>query len=264
MAVTFKKEFVKQYTEFLEPYGFKKIKGSQPYFVRVINNEIIHILSYKEEKTGPNSMKEFYIQMGVATIYRREFDLSIPVNHIGNWMKAVDDVYKKKDSYFPEYDRYIRLKNYKYNNENMEDAIRESFFQAKIALDILDDITDMEKAFVYLDKYNFIDILFKHILDEDYTDYESLYYALNSEMTINLICEISELNKSDMRNSIWNKEKAGGLKVEEEDIDSRMNDLINRINEFNSIEENIKEGNKRIIKQRENNIQKLKKYGVIE
>ena len=28
---TIKKEFVKQYTEFLKPYGFKKIKGNQPF-----------------------------------------------------------------------------------------------------------------------------------------------------------------------------------------------------------------------------------------
>lgn len=263
MAVTFKKEFVKQYTEFLEPYGFKKIKGSQPYFVRVINNEIIHILSYKEEKTGPNSMKEFYIQMGVATIYRREFDLSIPVNHIGNWMKAVDDVYKKKDSYFPEYDRYIRLKNYKYNNENMEDAIRESFFQAKIALDILDDISDMKKAFCYFNKYYFLDVCFSNILDQGYVDHESLFYALNSKMTINTINEILQLKKSDLKKSIWNKEKAEGLKVEEKDIESSLNELILKINEFISDEDNIIEGERKLNKQRDDNMQKLKKYGIV-
>ena len=58
---TIKKEFVKQYTEFLKPYGFKKIKGNQPYFVRVINNEIIHVISYYNVKTNPSEDKAFRI-----------------------------------------------------------------------------------------------------------------------------------------------------------------------------------------------------------
>ena len=32
--------------EALKPYGFKVIKGRQPYIVRVINNEILHIISF--------------------------------------------------------------------------------------------------------------------------------------------------------------------------------------------------------------------------
>mgnify|MGYP000840707388 FL=1 len=29
--------------EFLEPYGFKKVRGRYPYFVKVINLSLIHI-----------------------------------------------------------------------------------------------------------------------------------------------------------------------------------------------------------------------------
>lgn len=43
MARNIQREFVKYYKERLASLGFIKVKGRQPYFVRVINDEISQI-----------------------------------------------------------------------------------------------------------------------------------------------------------------------------------------------------------------------------
>ena len=45
MAKSFQTEFVKYYKEKLEPFGYQKVKGRQPYFIRIVNNEILHIIT---------------------------------------------------------------------------------------------------------------------------------------------------------------------------------------------------------------------------
>ena len=44
MAKSLQSAFAKYYKEKLEPFGFQKVKGRQPYFVRVVNDEILNIL----------------------------------------------------------------------------------------------------------------------------------------------------------------------------------------------------------------------------
>lgn len=52
--------------------GFKRIKGRHPYFVRVINKEILHSITYSKEQENDS----FNIYSGVATVYRHELDFS--------------------------------------------------------------------------------------------------------------------------------------------------------------------------------------------
>lgn len=65
--------FVKVFGEALEPLGFKKIKNRHPYYVRVINGEILHIVTYSKERDEKNI---FDIYAGVATVYRHEINFS--------------------------------------------------------------------------------------------------------------------------------------------------------------------------------------------
>ena len=43
-------EFKRVYGEYLEPRGFKLVKSKHPYFVRVLNNEVVQLVSIKKEK----------------------------------------------------------------------------------------------------------------------------------------------------------------------------------------------------------------------
>ncbi len=61
----------------LEPYGFKVIKGRHPYIVRVINNEILHILTFCLANPDYPPDKAFVIMGGIATIYRKKITLDL-------------------------------------------------------------------------------------------------------------------------------------------------------------------------------------------
>lgn len=47
-----KSAFLQVYGEALKPLGFQKVKGKQPYFVRVVNGEIIHIITCAKQTPG--------------------------------------------------------------------------------------------------------------------------------------------------------------------------------------------------------------------
>lgn len=65
--------FIKVFGKALEPLGFKKIKNRHPYYVRVINGEILHIITYMKEQ---GEKDKFNIYAGIATVYRHEIDFS--------------------------------------------------------------------------------------------------------------------------------------------------------------------------------------------
>ena len=73
--LTLKTAFKQIFGEALEPYGFKAIKGKYPYIVRVVNNEMLHIVTYHETSPIWPADKAFEILGGVATIYRKRISL---------------------------------------------------------------------------------------------------------------------------------------------------------------------------------------------
>ena len=77
--------------EFLEPYGFKKVRGKYPYFVKVINDEIIQVITFR------NLIGMGYLTIGgLATVYGREIDFSLSPRDNGNWINRYDcGVYKR-------------------------------------------------------------------------------------------------------------------------------------------------------------------------
>ena len=79
----------------LEPFGFKVIKGRHPYIVRVINNEILHIITFRTESPDySEGDKAFAIMGGIATVYRKKITLDqSPIqNYI--WFNYMFDFYE--------------------------------------------------------------------------------------------------------------------------------------------------------------------------
>lgn len=69
--------FKQVFGEALEPLGFVKIKVAKlTYFVRVVNDEILHILTYRELRTRKTGYKSFEILGGVVSLYRRTIDFT--------------------------------------------------------------------------------------------------------------------------------------------------------------------------------------------
>ncbi len=103
MAVYFKKAaaktmslnaaFKKVFGEALEPLGYKLIKSKYPYFVRVVTDEIFHVISYYNEKRCYDRDHDYIvIKGGVATVYRSIIDLTHNPRR-ENWLTTNCGVY---------------------------------------------------------------------------------------------------------------------------------------------------------------------------
>lgn len=78
--MTLKAGFIKVFGEGLEPLGFKRLKNLKneyPYFVRVVNGDILHTVSYRQTTSPKIGYKEFEVCCGVVTLYRRKLDFTV-------------------------------------------------------------------------------------------------------------------------------------------------------------------------------------------
>lgn len=81
--LTLNAAFKQVFGEALEPLGFVKIKSKHPYYVRVVNGEILNIITFnKDYKT------EFSVFGGIATLYRIKLDFD---QNVLNNLKALND-----------------------------------------------------------------------------------------------------------------------------------------------------------------------------
>lgn len=84
--------FIKVFGEALEPLGFKLIKSKYPYFVRVVSDEIIHVISYYNHRQGCDHDNNIVVKGGVATVYRKEIDLTHNPRR-ENWLTTNCSIY---------------------------------------------------------------------------------------------------------------------------------------------------------------------------
>lgn len=90
MAKSLQTLFVKCYREKLESLGFKKVKGRQPYFVRVLGGEIIQVIACRTAHSGrPGEYKAFDILAGMASVYKPELDFSCAPRENLNWVEPI-------------------------------------------------------------------------------------------------------------------------------------------------------------------------------
>ena len=153
---TFNTLFKKVYEEALAPYGFVKLKGKQPYFVRLIGDEIIHVISYKNEQTGTH-LKAFNILGGVATVYRGALTLELSPIRNSVWMAQNNHIYSALHPYETEEEKKYRISimRFEYEKDNeasMLDALHKSFeVTKKVMLPEMDKARDLKSALEYID-----------------------------------------------------------------------------------------------------------------
>ena len=154
--LTINAAFKQIFGEALKPFGFKEIKGRHPYLVRVINNEILHIITFYSDDPDYPYDKALAVVGGVATIYRKRisFDKSPKQNH--EWLPYACSFYA---SLFNEPDRRIMsiLQRAGYNSDN-EDSMVTVLSECaenviKFVLPVLDQVKDIDSCLDYLDKF---------------------------------------------------------------------------------------------------------------
>ena len=141
----------------LEPYGFKVIKGRHPYIVRVINNEILHIITFRTETPDySEGDRAFAIMGGIATIYRKKITLDqSPIQNYG-WFNYMSGFYKSSVDK-ADIDIIGKLYISYYYSDRPESLI--SVFNddaenlIKYVLPVFDKIDNIDSCIDYLNEY---------------------------------------------------------------------------------------------------------------
>lgn len=89
---TFATEMNRAYSEALAPYGFKKLKGRYPYFVRMVGEEILQVITYYNE-WAMNPRRAFCMICGIATVYREEINFECSPRDNTIWRRSYQDIY---------------------------------------------------------------------------------------------------------------------------------------------------------------------------
>ena len=149
--------FKEVYADLFKEYGYKKVKGRYPYYVRVINDEVVHMLTISSRPTPYRETKAFAIYGGIATTYRHNINFEIPVTQNWNWFVSNDELYCKDHPY--EDNTRIREKwmEFEYrtdDEESMIEALRYSLEVTKeVMLSIFEEVDSLETAYEFYAKY---------------------------------------------------------------------------------------------------------------
>lgn len=90
--LTVKTAFKKIYGEALRPLGYVYAKTKEPCFIRVVNNELIHIIGMKDMKN------KFFTFAGIASLYRADLGLDHTYRDMSYWLPHSWDYYYKTRS----------------------------------------------------------------------------------------------------------------------------------------------------------------------
>ena len=85
--LTLNAAFKQVFGEALEPLGFQVVKSRYPYLVRVINDEILHVISIRPRQAEYPEDKAFSILGGIATVYRKSIDLDTDPMENYHWLR---------------------------------------------------------------------------------------------------------------------------------------------------------------------------------
>ncbi|MDE6210211.1 MAG: hypothetical protein K2M73_11145 [Lachnospiraceae bacterium] len=155
---TFTTAIKKIYSEGLSKHGFKKIKGKQPYFVRTIGDEIVHIITYRTCPTIIRGHKEFAIYGGIATVYRACINLEKAPRDNGGWLDKISDFYVKSNSSNIDKDLFHKITNLSYEEDDEEamiESIKYSFeMTEKFIIPRLNEVVNIKECVDFFDKYN--------------------------------------------------------------------------------------------------------------
>ena len=270
---TFGTTFKRIYGEGLKKYGFKKIKGRQPYFVRMIGDEIIHVITYRPVNAYNFSHKEYEIYGGIATVYRANIDLDKTPRDNAVWLSELYHFYKKCDD-GGEKEKYEEIGLFSYEKDN-ESAMAKSIEYSlevteKYIIPRLDKITNVKEGVDFFKEYDttLLAIDRKFGRGQNGYDYNEcllnvLVYTLDEY--INYIKNLHE----ECNNRILNNMKVGiyGFTMEQYQYDKEdrwkgMEDEIEVFTEISNSQEKYREVMEELERRKEHNLEVLKQYGV--
>lgn len=252
--------FTQIYGEALEPLGFKKPKVRMPLYVRVINDEIIHIV-------GIHDMKNQLVPFGaIATVYRKNLCIDRTFRQNERWYKSLKEFYLNwhisdkpfGKGFFKYYSDYMPLSDAVHNSLNETTTwIIPVLDNVKSLKDVVDyDVRTFKSHSISVISLPindslaepFSDTVIKYILDDPLTDLEKRYSTA--------------LKKIDESNKRYNfsQEKITQDRLEYE---QRYNESRQRVKTFLEDEEIHKQTMEELERRKAHNFELLRKYRVL-
>lgn len=153
--LTLNAAFKQVFGEALEPLGFVKIKSKHPYYVRVVNEEILHIISFYKDYPG-----KFTIDGGIATVYREKFDFDQDVLANLNSLNDTAQFYAYSFKDYSKDDTVFCERCYCYLPDD-NDSIKQTFIKAleqakQYILPVLDNIVSLRDCIEHFLVYSTI------------------------------------------------------------------------------------------------------------
>ena len=117
--------FKSVYGELLEPKGFKLLKSKYPYFVRVIDDEVIQIISFMKEKAFDHDYEGFSICIGISLTYLPLIDFDKKPMTIDNQccMRDLLSFYHDYSRSFDITQKTIQSFSFYYKKGNIEELV---------------------------------------------------------------------------------------------------------------------------------------------
>ena len=161
--MSFVSAFNQYYKDNLKPYGFIKLKGI-PYFGRIINNEILHTISFHPMHSMIKGKKAFALNFSVLSLYSSNLTseyLSFASVCLVELCRPDEDNFQK------DFDNYYALH---YDNHSIPAVLEKSFKQVQDKLlPYINTINTLEK---YVEHCKLMKIA---LIRKDFNNYRDLY-----------------------------------------------------------------------------------------
>ena len=256
----------------LEKLGFVLAKSRYTYYVRLINKEILEVISFNQLDSDHATKRVFRIEIGVASLYRHILDLSISPKKNQDWLLDNHWICSHKEQ-IPLDDDYLqKIISFKCDLTDRDSMLRafENSLEVtkKIAIPLLDKIHNIDTCIEYLRGVGIMLKLF------DSTDFGNK--NPNNDSNEGYLYCITPNYENIIRKKLIND-----LDIYKKALDKRLDgyyedEYHRRVEKFETVVEKRVAQIERIVKneelyakllselenRRKNNIERLKSYGV--
>ncbi len=253
--------FTQIYGEALEPLGFKKPKVRMPLYVRVINDEIIHIV-------GIHDMKNQLVPFGaIATVYRKDLCIDRTFRQNERWYKSLKEFYLNwhiSDKPFGKgFFHYTDIIDYMPLSDAVQDSLNATMTWIFPVLDnvkTLKDVADYEEG-AFKDYISVISLPINKSLAAPFTD-TVIRYILDDPLADLEIRYSTALKNIDEENKRFSIPQEIILQNHLE-FEQRYNEARKRVQTFLEDEEIHKQTMEELERRKEHNLELLRKYKVL-
>ena len=253
--------FTQIYGEALEPLGFKKPKVRMPLYVRVINDEIIHIV-------GIHDMKSHLVPFGaIATVYREDLCIDRTFRQNEIWYKRLKEFYLNWHISDKPFDKgffhYTDIIDYMPLSDAVQDSLNATMTWIFPVLDnvkTLKDVADYEEG-AFKDYISVISLPINESLAAPFTD-TVIRYILDDPLADLEIRYSTALKNIDEENKRFSIPQEIILQNHLE-FEQRYNEARKRVQTFLEDEEIHKQTMEELARRKAHNLELLRKYKVL-